>query len=138
MKMKFPGRLRPPACGVRPRESDFEVLARRSLLEQMAGTFFVIYSHFPRILLFLFFRSFFFLSLTRILTFSRTRMRDNMEKNFAHVLPNCRVIARISNVKYAFEMKKRVFGFTFQLIESDSAVNRRIERSFDNIKFFVR
>lgn len=112
--------MRPPACGIRPRESDFEVLlARRSLLEQMAGTFFVIYSYSPRILLFplgFSFPLFFFLSLTRLLTFSRSnaRMRDNIEKNFPHVLPNRRVIARISSVKYVFEMKKRVFGFTFQ------------------------
>jgi len=47
--MKFPGlnaTARPGEVG--PRESDFEVpLARRSLLEQMAGTFFVIYSYSP-------------------------------------------------------------------------------------------
>lgn len=134
MKMKFPGRMRPPACGVGSRESDFEVpLARRSLLEQMAGTFFVIYSYSPvsHVLFcslsaflspsfsFLFFFPFhshaFSLSVVRTL---RTRMRDNIEKDFSHVLWNRGVIARISNVKYAFEIKKkRLFEFTFQLME---------------------
>lgn len=125
MKMKFPGRMRPPACGVGSRESDFEVpLARRSLLEQMAGTFFVIYSYSPvsHVLFcslsaflslslsfsFLVFSSFhshaFSLSVVRTL---RTRMRDNIEKDFSHVLSNRGVIARISNVKYAFEIKKK-------------------------------
>lgn len=56
---------------------------------------------------FLFFSSFhshaFSLSVVRTL---RTRMRDNIEKDFSHVLSNRGVIARISNVKYAFEIKK--------------------------------
>lgn len=112
----------------RPRESDFEVpLARRSLLEQMAGTFFVIYSY--SLVSYIFFRFSpgfslvlfpFFAPFTYTPSHFQSYVRvcaTNIEKDFAHVLSNREVIARISNVKYAFEMKKRLFGFTFQLMD---------------------
>lgn len=98
----------------------------------------------PRILLlplgFSFFIPFFFFHLHVFsLSVVRMRMRDNIEKDFAHVLSNREVIARISNVKYAFEMKKRVFGFTFQLMDLTRRVNRRIERKpLDTDKVFAR
>lgn len=122
------------------RESDFEVpLARRSLLEQMARTFFVIYSYSPVSLVFFYSLSarlslFAFFSFTCTpfsLSVVRTRMRDNIEKDFAHILSIRGVIARISNVKYAFEMKKRVFGFTFRLMDlTDESERNRIILSF--------
>lgn len=63
-------------------------------------------------------------------------MRDNIEKDFAHVLSNRGVIARISNVKYAFEMKKVSIWIHFPADGSYSAANRRIERkSLDDSKF---
>jgi len=109
---------RPPG-GVGPRESDFEVplVLRKSLLEQMAGTFFVIYSYSPVSPTYSSASSLFFPFTRTPSHFQFVRVCDNIEKDFTHVLSNSGFIAQISNVKYAFEMKKRVFGFTFHLME---------------------
>lgn len=127
-----------PAYRVRPRESDFEVpLARRKSARADGRNIFrylLIFPCLPILPILLgfslsfFLYSFLFFHLHAFsLSVVRTRTRDNIEKNFAHVLSNRGVIARILNVKYAFEVKKPVFGFTFQLMEIDSVVNRRIE-----------
>lgn len=132
MKMKFPGRMRPPAGG--RRESDSQVpFARRSLLEQMAGTFFVIYSYSSASLVF--FCSLLGSRLVSLFPFyfpvsplsfhllsipdfwRRTYARQRAERDFAHVLPNLEIVIRILNVKYTFDTKKQMFGSVLRLTE---------------------
>lgn len=128
--------MRPSAGG--RRESDSEVpLARRSLLEQMAGTFFVIYSYSSTFFIFfcslslslsLSFRSIFSILSFHLcfqpLTFGRTRTRDNVERDFAHVLLNRGIIVRILNVKYTFKMKGGNVWIHLTSDGADSSVNK--------------
>lgn len=57
-------------------------------------------------------RLFFFL----LHALSLSRMCDNIENDSAHVLLNRKVIVRILNIKCASKMKRRIFGFIFQLV----------------------
>jgi len=123
MKMKFPD-----SSATAPRgrcESDFEVdLARAEVYSSRWREHFSLSTHtrvlpsyssasssgsfpFPLSLL----------SSARPLVFGLTRISDNIEKDFAHVLSNRKIIARILKVKYTFKMKRRAIGFIFRLTD---------------------